>query len=141
MRRLTDGLGCAALAAALFASPLDAQVAIRGGTVHTMAGPAIENGTDPGLINPRLQQLQADKDVLIRQRNRLEAPDRLNPDDIAKMLEELGGMASVLKDATPAEKTSIYQELGLRLVYRPEEKTLVATADLGRVVSRVGGGT
>lgn len=44
MRRLTRILGSASAAVVLAATAADAQVAVRGGTVHTMAGEAIENG-------------------------------------------------------------------------------------------------
>ena len=54
---------------------------------------------------------------------------------------ELGGLGSVLREATQPEKASIYHGLGLQLVYHPADKAVVATADLGRVLSRVGGGT
>jgi DNA invertase Pin-like site-specific DNA recombinase len=102
---------------------------------------AIERGTDPVLINARLNRLRADREQLTRQLNNLDAPDRLSPADIETVLTELGGMTSILGEATPPEKASIYQGLGLHLVYQPDQKALVATADLGRVLSRVGGGT
>lgn len=65
----------------------------------------------------------------------------LNPADIDALISELGGLAKVLSMAMPPEKTSIYQSLGIRLVYQPGQNAVVATADLGRVLSRVGGGT
>jgi hypothetical protein len=71
----------------------------------------------------------------------LDAPDRLSPADIDALLDELGGLGNVLSDTTPPEKATIYQGLGLHLLYHPDQHTLVATADLGRVLSRVGGGT
>jgi hypothetical protein len=64
-----------------------------------------------------------------------------SPADIDALLNELGGMTSILGEATPPEKASIYQGLGLHLVYQPDQNALIATADLGRVFSRVGGGT
>jgi hypothetical protein len=57
--------------------------------------------------------------------------------DIDALLVELGGLGSVLREATPPEKASIYHGLGLQRVYHPADKTVVATADLGRVLSRV----
>ncbi len=54
---------------------------------------------------------------------------------------ELGGMTSILGEATPPEKASMYQGLGLHLVYQPDQNAVVAIADLGRALSRVGGGT
>jgi site-specific DNA recombinase len=102
---------------------------------------AIEAGTDPAIINPRLTQLRAEREQFLLQLAKLEAPDRLSPADIDALLTKLGGLAHILGEATPPEKASIYQGLGLHLVYQPDPHTLVATADLGRVLSRVGGGT
>ena len=50
-------------------------------------------------------------------------------------------MEEVLAEAEPPEKAAIYASLGLRLTYRPDQQAVLATADLGGVVSRVGGGT
>lgn len=102
---------------------------------------AIEAGTDPALINPRLGQLRTEREQLDRRRATLAAPDRLSPADIDALLNELGGMTSILGEAAPPEKARIYQGLGLHLVYQPDQNALVATADLGRIFSRVGGGT
>jgi site-specific DNA recombinase len=102
---------------------------------------AIEAGTDPAVINPRLADLRTERGAVTRQLASLDAPDRLSPTEIDVLLAELGGLGSVLSGATPPDKASIYQRLGLRLVYHPADKAVVATADLGRVLSRVGGGT
>jgi site-specific DNA recombinase len=102
---------------------------------------AIETGTDPAVINPRLAHLRAERDMVALQLVNLDAPDRLSPADIDALLDELGGLGNVLSDTTPPEKAAIYQGLGLHLLYHPDQHTLVATADLGRVFSRVGGGT
>jgi DNA invertase Pin-like site-specific DNA recombinase len=102
---------------------------------------AIEAGTDPAVINPRLADIRAEREAATRQLACLESRDRLSPADIDVLLAELGGLGSVLGEATPPEKASIYHGLGLQLVYHPADKTVVATADLGRVLSRVGGGT
>jgi hypothetical protein len=56
------------------------------------------------------------------------------------LLAELGGLGPALRDATQPEQASIYHSLGLHLVYHPADKAVVATADVGRVLSRVGGG-
>ncbi len=61
--------------------------------------------------------------------------------DIDALLVELGGLGAVLREATQPKKASIYHSLGLNLVYHPARKAVVATTDLGRVFSRVGGGT
>jgi hypothetical protein len=101
---------------------------------------AIEVGTDPAVINPRLADLRAEREVVTRQLASLQSPDRLSPMDIDALLVQLGGLGSVLREATQPEKVSIYHGLGLHLVYHPADNAVVATADLGRVLSRVGGG-
>jgi hypothetical protein len=64
----------------------------------------------------------------------LNTQDRLTPAEIDTLLAELGGLPQILRDATPPEKTAIYQALGPRLVYQPDDNAVVATADLGRVL-------
>ena len=93
------------------------------------------------MINPRLAHLRAERDMVALQLVNLDAPDRLSPADIDALLDERGGLGNVLSDTTPPEKATITQGLGLHLLYHPDQHTLVATADLGRVFSRVGGGT
>jgi hypothetical protein len=102
---------------------------------------AIETDTDPAIVNPRLAQLRAEREAVNRQLANIDAPDHLSPTNIDALLSALGGLASVLSDATATEKGSIYQDLRLTLVYHPADKTVVATAGLGSVLSRVGGGT
>jgi site-specific DNA recombinase len=42
----------------------------------------------------------------------------------------LGDITSVLSDADPRRKAEIYRELGIRLTYRPKERTIGAEARL-----------
>jgi site-specific DNA recombinase len=82
---------------------------------------AIEAGTDPSVINPRLNQLRAEREITTNQLANLAVPDRLTPADIDALMTELGGLTTILGAATPPEKTAIYQALGLRLVYQPDD--------------------
>jgi site-specific DNA recombinase len=100
---------------------------------------AIEAGTDPAVINPRLADLRTEREAGTLQLASLDAPNRLSP-EIDVLLAELEGLGPVLSEAMPLEKASIYHRLGLRLVYHPADKAVVATADLGRVLRRCGGG-
>ena len=100
---------------------------------------AIELGTDPTVIQPRLAELQAARDGVTRQLSTSPSNETLAAQEIDCLLDELGGLAQVLTEATPAEKVALYQALGLRLTYQPADNVVVATADLGRVHSGVGG--
>ncbi len=50
------------------------------------------------------------------------------------------GLVGMLSVATAEERVSVYEGLGLRLVYDDRAKWVMATADLSRVTNRVGGG-
>jgi site-specific DNA recombinase len=102
---------------------------------------AVEAGTDPVVVQPRIAQLRAEREQVVLERGKLDGPERLTAGDIATLTTELGGLTQTLGEATPPEKASIYQGLGLHLLCQPDQQALVATADLGRVFSRVGGGT
>jgi site-specific DNA recombinase len=82
---------------------------------------AIEAGTDPAIVNPRLSQLRSEREMIAHQVANLAAPDRLTPTDIDTLMTELGGLTQILVEATPPEKASIYQALGLHLVYQPDQ--------------------
>ena len=118
-----------------------ASLSERGRRPRPDSDPRVRAGTDPAVINPRLADLRTEREAVTRQLASLDAPDRLNPTEIDVLLAELGGLGSVLSEATPPEKASIYHGLGLQLVYHPAGNAVVATADLGRVLSRVGGPT
>lgn len=68
-------------------------------------------------------------------------PEAITTTDIERVLDELGGFEQILAQAESTEKAQVYASLGLRLRYQPDENRVVATADLGRVLSGVGGGT
>lgn len=102
---------------------------------------AIESGTDPEVIQPRLAQLRAERNHTAHEMGKLGRHDLMTSADIESLTAELGGLGAILEQADPADKTSVYQALGLHLQYQPDQNLVIATADLGRVLSRVGGGT
>jgi hypothetical protein len=65
---------------------------------------ALEAGTDPAVINPRLADLHAEREEVTRQLASLRSAERLSPMDIDALLVELGGLGSVLREATPPER-------------------------------------
>lgn len=99
---------------------------------------AIETGTDPTILQPRITQLRAERELTQHELRRLAPPQQLTAADIDALLHELGGLEHALTHATVAEKTGIYADLRLRLTYQPEQSAVIATADLARVLSGVG---
>ena len=60
---------------------------------------------------------------------------------ISELVTRLGDIITVLRDADPADRAEIYQQLGLRLTYHPGQQTVRVQAqpdadgywELGRV--------
>ncbi|MBO3736557.1 recombinase family protein [Actinoplanes flavus] len=93
---------------------------------------ALDAGADPAVVAGWIAETQADRQIaLSRQRlERTGAADgsayRLTVEEVTAMIEELGGMVAVLKTAAPEDKIDIYRDLGLRMTYLPETKTVRA---------------
>jgi site-specific DNA recombinase len=85
---------------------------------------------------------------LHNERARLEKtlPDRsqwrpLSPGEIKAMATALGGLMRALQEASPADRSAVYAELGLQLTYDPAANSVRAQVDLARGPGGVGGGT
>jgi site-specific DNA recombinase len=53
-------------------------------------------------------------------------PQRMTEEQIAKIVEGLGGLLGLLHSAHPMDRAEIYARLGLRMTYRPGVETVVA---------------
>jgi hypothetical protein len=52
----------------------------------------------------------------------------MTPDEITSLVQAIGDVMQVLKDADPADKAEVCSQLGLTLTYHPNEKRIVAEA-------------
>ncbi len=71
-------------------------------------------------------------------------PRRMSQGEITTLVTALGDIATVLRNADPADKAEVYRQLGLRLNYQPETQTVRAEVDLSAhrgVIVCVRGGT
>ncbi|MEU7949180.1 hypothetical protein AB0C50_31265 [Micromonospora taraxaci] len=63
--------------------------------------------------------------------------------EITALVNALGDITTVLRDADPADKAEVYRQLGLRLNYQPETQTVRAAIDLsthrGQIIGVRGG--
>ncbi|MEU7650776.1 hypothetical protein AB0C41_02070 [Micromonospora taraxaci] len=50
--------------------------------------------------------------------------------EITTLVNALGDITTVLRDADPTDKAEVYRQLGLRLNYQPETQTVRAAIDL-----------
>jgi site-specific DNA recombinase len=53
-------------------------------------------------------------------------PERMNEDQIAVIVEALGGLLGLLKGANRSDRAEIYSRIGLRMTYRPGTETMLA---------------
>jgi site-specific DNA recombinase len=102
---------------------------------------ALESGVAIEDLTAALRQRTAERDELTARLERVERPCAMSAAQISELVEELGGLSAVLKEATGSERAQVYASLGLRLDYDPQLQRVTATADLSRVAGCVRGGT
>lgn len=102
---------------------------------------AVESGVAVEDLTDALRRRSAERDELKALLERVERPRAMSAAQITELVQELGGLAAVLGEATGAERAQVYASLGLRLDYDPHLRQVKATADLSRVAGCVRGGT
>ncbi|MGC7246297.1 serine recombinase, partial [Mycobacteroides abscessus subsp. massiliense] len=102
---------------------------------------AVESGVAVEDLADALRVRTAERDELKARLERAERPSVMSAAQISALVEELGGLAAVLSEATGPERAQVYASLGLRLDYDPHGQRVTAAADLSRVAGRVRGGT
>lgn len=102
---------------------------------------AVESGVAVEDLTDALRRRTAERDELKALLERAERPRAMSAAQITELVQELGGLAAVLRQATGAERAQVYASLGLRLDYDPRLRQVKATADLSRVAGCVRGGT
>ncbi|WP_414855641.1 hypothetical protein [Micromonospora zamorensis] len=83
---------------------------------------ALDAGADPAVVTGWIAQTQAER---ARAEADLHAnadttPRRMSRAEIAALVNALGDIAAVLRDADPADKAEVYRQPGLRLTHLPE---------------------
>jgi hypothetical protein len=96
---------------------------------------ALEAGADPAVVAAWIAETRAE--LRLAEQHRRETPGqvtdavhRLSTEEIVAIVEELGDIVNALRDAEPEHKLEVYRNLGLRLTYDPETRTVRADIDL-----------
>jgi site-specific DNA recombinase len=90
---------------------------------------ALEAGTDPTLIAGWTAEVTAKRAAAQTQlRAATGASTRMSPGEIKTVVTALGNILDVLRHADPADRATIYANLGLRLTYQPGENKVIAEA-------------
>jgi len=108
---------------------------------------ALEAGADPALMAAWTREVQAQRAVaearLSQLQNQRGSHHRMSRKEIGALVNALGGLLSVLQEADAADKAEVYRQLGLRLTYDHENRTVLAESrpapTVGVVVVSEGG--
>lgn len=91
---------------------------------------ALEAGADPALVATWSREVQAHRTAaqarLAQLENRSHDSRRMSREEIRTLVDTLGGLLRILRSADPADKAEVYRQLGLRLTFDHETKTVPA---------------
>ena len=90
---------------------------------------ALDAGADPKAVAEWTRQVQAERDAVLARaasQDRHKPARQLTEDDIRALISGLGDLRDVIRDAEPAVKAAIYEQLGLKVTYLPGEDKLRA---------------
>jgi site-specific DNA recombinase len=80
---------------------------------------ALDAGTDPTLVQQWITQVQAEKTVAEADLRQIAGRHTMTPDEINSLVETMADIATILRQADPADKAEIYRQLGIKLTYKP----------------------
>jgi site-specific DNA recombinase len=95
---------------------------------------ALDAGADPAVVAGWIADTRAERERAVQRKPSPPAPTNdianLTEEQIVDIVEELGSVATALRNAAPEHKLEVYRSLGLRLTYHPETQTVQAQVDL-----------
>jgi site-specific DNA recombinase len=95
---------------------------------------ALDAGADPQAVARWTRQVEADRAAALARdatQARHQPGRRLTADNIRALITSLGDLRDVIRDATPAEKTAIYDQLGLKITFKPGQAKIRAEVTIG----------
>lgn len=103
----------------------------------------LDAGGDPLVVARWLKETEQERQVATEELRAYEASSgALTPAAVRKMVKAAGpAIRRQLAKATPKQRAALYGDLGLKLLYYPEERQVLAEAWPGRGDVGVGGGT
>ena len=95
---------------------------------------ALDEGASPAVVAAWIAEAEQQRDAALASRpaaREVDAVDSMTAEEIARLIAELGDIATALDEASPEHKLDLYHSLRLRLTYSPETQTVRAVIDLG----------
>ena len=94
----------------------------------------LDAGGDPQTVADWTRQVKAERAAALARdaTQTLRNPSRrLTDDDIRALITALGNLRDVIREARPAEKAAIYDQLGLKVTFKPGEAKIRAEVTIG----------
>ena len=94
----------------------------------------LDAGAEPQTIAEWTRQVKAERAAALARdaTQTLRNPSRrLTDDDIRTLITALGNLRDVIRDARPAEKAAIYDQLDLKVTFKPGEAKIRAEVTIG----------
>lgn len=91
---------------------------------------ALEAGTDPVLVAGWTTQVQSERAAALGAVRAPVSSLRMSRDEIRTVVDSLQDLHAVLVDAAVRDKSEVYRHLGLRLTYRPGDRTVRADVQI-----------
>jgi hypothetical protein len=95
---------------------------------------ALDAGADPQAVAGWTRQVKAERAAALARdagQARPKPGRQLTEDDIGALITALGNLRDVIRDAGPAEKAAIYDQLELKVTYQPGEAKIRAEVTIG----------
>ena len=90
---------------------------------------ALDAGADPQAVAEWTRQVKAERAAVLARdasQDRHKPARQLTEDDIRALITGLGDLRDVIRDAEPAVKAAIYEQLGLKVTYLPGQDKIRA---------------
>jgi site-specific DNA recombinase len=86
---------------------------------------ALEAGADPTIVTGWIAEVEADRREAMTALNRPtpRPARRMTREQIRDLVTSLGEIIGVLREADPADRAEVYQQLGLHLTYHPDSRS------------------
>ena len=94
----------------------------------------LDAGADPQAVAEWTRQVKAERAAALARdasQAHSKAARQLTEHDIDALITALGNLRDVIRDARPAEKAAIYDQLGLNVTYKPGEAKIRAEVTIG----------
>jgi hypothetical protein len=90
---------------------------------------AIEAGVDPGALVAGINEAQAERATARAELENASEPEVLTDAEIYAMIDSLGDVGAALSNARSGSLSRLYQRLGVRMRYEPQEQAVFVTAE------------